>query len=101
MDYKLPAPDQALGRLWAKTPGYIRLTCAAALVLGLAAHLFMFTNKLPNHDDVGHLFSATYGTASGRWLLPLILRLDGNYSMPWLIGLLALLCLAGAPWPAC
>lgn len=96
MDNKLPAPDQALRRLWTRTPGYIRLTCAAALVLGLAAHLFMFTNKLPNHDDVGHLFSATYGTASGRWLLPLILRLDGNYSMPWLIGLLALLCLAGA-----
>lgn len=91
----IPLPGEALGALWQRIPGYIRRTFCAAVILGLIAHLYMFTNKLPNHDDVGHLFSASYGTASGRWLLPTVLQWDGSFSMPWLIGLLAVLCLAG------
>lgn len=88
-------PGACLEGLWRRVPGYIRLTFCAALVSGLAAHLYMFTNKLANHDDIGHLFSMDYGTASGRWLLPVLTRLDGALSMPWLIGLVSLLCLAG------
>jgi len=65
------------------------------MVLGFAAHMFAFTNKLPNHDDIAHLFEADYGTYSGRWLLPAVLDLDGSFSVPWLIGILGLLCLAG------
>ena len=26
------------------------------MILGLLAHLFMLTNKLPNHDDIESLF---------------------------------------------
>ncbi len=91
----LKSPDECLERLSARVPGYIRLTFLSAVVLGLAAHLYMFVNKLPNHDDIGHLFSSNYGVASGRWLLPQVLRLDGAFSIPWMIGLLSVLCLAG------
>lgn len=91
----LEAPDEYLERLWAHIPKYIRLTFAAAVVLGLSVHLYMFTNKFTNHDDLNQMFYADYGTASGRWLLPLVLRLDGNISVPWLIGMLSILCLAG------
>jgi len=93
--WQLKTPEACLADLWKGIPQYIRLTYAAAVVLGLATHLYMFTNKLPNHDDLQHLFSATYGTASGRWLLPLVLRLDGPFSTPWLIGMVSVLCLAG------
>lgn len=80
---------------WKRIPQHIRLTCAAAVVLGLSTHLYMFANKFTNHDDLNQMFYADYGTASGRWLLPPVLRLDGNISIPWLIGLLSVLCLAG------
>ncbi len=91
---ELPSPDTVISRLWARIPNYIRLTFVSAFVLGLITHLYQFTNKLPNHDDIGHLFIGGYGTASGRWLLPTILELDGNFSIPWLIGVLALIGLA-------
>ena len=79
---------------WA-IPPRIRETFTAALLFGLAAHLYGFTNKLPNHDDLNQMFYADYGTASGRWLLPAVLGLDGDCSVPWLIGLTGLVCLAG------
>lgn len=88
-------PYNCVSVLWKRIPGYIRMTFASAVVLGFVTHLYMFTNKLTNHDDMLYLFIADYGTASGRWLLPSVLGLDGNFSMPWLIGLLSILCLAG------
>jgi len=88
-------PDQVFARLQGRVPAYIKLCFSASMVLGFAAHMFVFTNKLPNHDDIGHLFEAGYGTYSGRWLLPTVLEWDGPFSIPWLIGLLGLLCLAG------
>ena len=91
---EIPSPDTVVSGLWTRIPSHIRLTFVSAFVLGFVAHLYQFTNKLPNHDDIGHLFTAEYGTASGRWLLPTILKLDGNFSIPWLIGVLSLLFLA-------
>lgn len=88
-------PEACCADLWKRVPGYIRLTFLSSVALGLMVHLYVFVNKLPNHDDIGHLFSADYGTASGRWLLSTVLSLDGAFSMPWLIGLLSVLCLAG------
>lgn len=91
----IPTPEQVFGWLRAHTPSHIRWTFAAAMVLGLVVHLYMFTNKLPNHDDIHHLFECDYGTQSGRWLLPYVLKWAGDFSLPWLNGFLGLLCLAG------
>lgn len=91
----LKDPGALLGELWARVPHYIRVTFCSALVMGFVTHMYMFTNKFTNHDDLNQMFYADYGTASGRWLLPPILRLDGNFSIPWLIGVLSVLCMAG------
>ena len=93
-DYVLPMPDRFLGALFRRVPGYCWWTFGSAMAVGLVSHLYMFTNKLPNHDDVGHTFTATYGTQSGRWLLPTVLKLDGAFSTPLLIGILGLLFLS-------
>ena len=69
------------------------MTFVTVLAFGLVTHLYMFTNKLPNHDDIGHLFGSDYGAASGRWFLPFVLRIHGSFSLPWLIGLLSLIFL--------
>lgn len=91
---RLQTPGDCLEGLWKRTPRYIRLTFASSVILGLAAHMYVFTNKFTNHDDLDQMFFAGYGTASGRWLLPPFLRLDGEFSDPWLIGILCVLCLA-------
>ena len=89
------APDAAFERFRKSVPSYTKWTFAASVVFGLIAHLYMLTNKLPNHDDIFHLFQCDYGTQSGRWFLPTVLQWDGDFSMPWLIGVLGILCLAG------
>lgn len=93
-EFTLPQAD-ALGRtLWEKVPKETRVTFFSALVLGLITHLYMLTNKFPNHDDINHLFANDYGTQSGRWVLPYISKWSGEFSMPWVIGLLSILFLA-------
>ncbi len=87
------SPEGLFLRLYKKIPAHILLTFVSALAFGLVTHLYMLTNKLPNHDDIGHLFGSDYGAASGRWLLPFVLRIHGSFSLPWLIGLLALVFL--------
>ena len=87
-------PDVVVKRCWQKLPAYIRWTFVAAVIMGFVAHLFVFTNDLINHDDIYHLFQCVYGAQSGRWFLPTVLQWDGSYSLPWLIGVLSILCLA-------
>lgn len=94
--HDFPNPEDALSDLFGRIPQYIKTTFIAACVSGLLAHFYIISRKLPNHDDIGHLFEATYGTASGRWLLPFIFKLDGNFSTPWLIGILSIILLAVA-----
>ena len=93
---RLKDPGTCLGELWGRVPKYIRTAFCSAVILGFLTHMYMFTNKFTNHDDVGALFGNSYGAASGRWFRPIALHLDGDFSMPWLIGIFSLLCLAGA-----
>lgn len=67
---------------------------AGVWVAGLFAHGYMLANKLPNHDDLHSLFGKGALYEMGRWGLPYVGRLDGNYSMPWMLGLLTLFLLA-------
>lgn len=74
-------------------------TFASALLAGLAAHLYQYTNKLYNYDD---LFTNPGGFGTGvyfgRWFLQIMGewmdRFLGNYSLPLFNGLVALLLLA-------
>lgn len=93
MGSALRSPDALAKELWDRVPREIRLTFSASVLLGLAVHLYMFANKLPNHDDISHLFSMDYGTASGRWLLPVLAALDGPFSTPGSWG-----CCPCCPW---
>ena len=91
---RLPSAGEAAEALLHRVPKHLRFTFAAALALGLLTHGYAFLNKFTNHDDLNQMFYADYGVASGRWLLPAVLRLDGDVSMPWIIGVLSLICLA-------
>lgn len=71
-----------------------RVPFLAALLTGLAAHMFMFTNKLVNHDEIEALFYKGATVTSGRWGLELSKLLLPNWSMPWIYGLLTLLLIS-------
>lgn len=63
----------------------------SALIFGLIAHAYKFTNTLPNHDALFHVYSNQNVISSGRWFLTVACGLSGYFDLPWLIGLLSLL----------
>ena len=72
------------------------LPAASCLVSGLAAYLFVFTNKLVNLDEIAGLFSKGESISSGRWALALTSYIFPDLSMPWFNGMLSLLLLTAA-----
>lgn len=66
----------------------------SALIFGLAAHMFAFSNKLVNADEVESLFGKGATITSGRWGLEAVKLLFPDYSMPWLYGIVSLILLA-------
>lgn len=73
---------------WTRIPSEIKFTFFSAFCVFLFIHLYCFTNKFMNHDDV--LFSlGGSGTASGRWFKNYICAISSTYSMPWINGALS------------
>lgn len=68
----------------------------SALGTGLLAHMFAFTNLLPNHDGVNYFFSKGGTADSGRWGLNLLSLLFPDYHLSWLYGILSLLMICAA-----
>ena len=66
----------------------------SALAFGLAAHMFAFTNKLMNADEVESLFGKGATVTSGRWGLEWVKLVFHDFSMPWLYGIISLILLA-------
>ena len=68
----------------------------SALIAGLLAHGYAFTNKLLNHDEIESLFGKGATVTSGRWGLELVKVLFPDWSMPWIYGILSLLLISAA-----
>lgn len=90
---KLTPLECAVKRAWQCT-ARDRLPFLAALVFGLAAHMFAFANKLVNADEIESLFGKGATVTSGRWGLEAVKLIFPDYSMPWLYGLVSLILLA-------
>ena len=73
-----------------------RLPFCSAMLAGLLAHGFAFSNKLLNADELSSLFGKGMTVASGRWGLELSRFLIPNVSTPWIFGLLSLILLSAA-----
>ncbi len=73
-----------------------RVPFLSAMVFGLLAHQYAFSNKLLNYDEVGSLFTKGATAGSGRWGLDLLRGIFPDYSMPWIYGILSILILAAA-----
>ena len=60
-------------------------------VIGIIAHGFILTNKLPNHDDIQSIYSKGVTFELGRWGLELIKYVLPNYSMSWFNGIVMII----------
>lgn len=69
-------------------------TFLTAIVLGLITHLPIMLSDIPNHDGLASIYFDQNMITSGRWFLSIACGFSSYYSLPWLIGLLAILFLA-------
>ena len=59
-----------------------RVPLLSALISGLLAHGYAFTNKLLNADEIGALYAKGGGTDYGRWAIDYTKYLFPDASMP-------------------
>lgn len=71
-----------------------RVPLIASIVIGLMSHMYVFTNKLINHDELFYLFGKGATIGSGRWGLLVISPLFPDISMPWIWGILTILLIS-------
>ena len=67
---------------------------AAGIITGIITHLYMLTNKLPNWDDLTAFGSYGVGAENGRWMIPILHVLGGEWSVPALNGMLAIILIS-------
>ncbi len=85
--------ETVFSSLWAYLKKHKAVLFASFLSAGMA-YMFLFTNKLVNHDDILALFDLGTGISSGRWMIDLLAKLTITGSMPWLNGVTAVFLLA-------
>lgn len=87
-------PNEIYNYLKPKITRQMKIAFVSSMIFGLITHLYMFTNKLPNYDDVNCLTFYGTGFESGRFVLSImgniVKILFGNYSLPWLNGLMTI-----------
>lgn len=74
-------------------PKPVKTAFFSCVILGFLAHLFAFTNIIPNSDGLSRIFDAQQMTVSGRWFLHYASMLHGYIQAPALIGALSLVFL--------
>ena len=90
--------DQMVKKSYEKLPKQFKIAFISAIIFGLIAHMYMFTNKLPNMDDLVGVDNFGVTFKNGRWFLWIVgaiaYHLNLVFSMPWMNGLITLLLLA-------
>lgn len=80
--------------LAAKIPGNIWICLTSGLIAGLFTHLYMLVNKLPNWDDIWNFNGYGSGDSWGRWFLKYVRPLSGEWSIPAINGVMAIITIA-------
>lgn len=63
----------------------------SAFVTGLSVHMPIMLRDIPNHDGLASMYFDQNMITSGRWFLTVACGVSSYYTLPWLIGLLAML----------
>ena len=85
---------QSTARWLERLPRPMLAAAAGCFFAGFFAHLFAFTNVIPNADGISRVFDEQQMTISGRWFLHYASAWNGYLQAPALIGFFSLLFLA-------
>lgn len=80
--------------IFTKIPRQIWICLISGMVSGILTHMFMLMNKLPNWDDLNNFKGYGTGDSWGRWMLKYIRPLFGDWSIPAINGMMAILIIA-------
>lgn len=70
-----------------------KLAFGATVIIGLLIHMPMMMQDIPNHDGLDSMYFDQNMITSGRWFLTVACGISSYYTLPWLIGLLAVIYL--------
>lgn len=97
---EIKTPEQCVRSVMTRLSSADKMAFASAIVIGLLAHLYAFTNKLYNYDEL-YSTPGSYGVGieNNRWFLELLGRLSsrtltGSYSFPLVNGAISVILLA-------
>lgn len=94
----LKTANEVCKTMYSKISKIEKYAFISAIVCGLAAHGYMFANKLSFHDDIGDIWGVGLTLASERWFLEVIKRFCATFSInassAWYNGLISLLFLS-------
>lgn len=65
----------------------------ATIIIGLLIHMPMMIRDIPNHDGLDSIHFDQNMLVSGRWFLSFACGISSYYTLPWLIGILAIIYL--------
>lgn len=65
----------------------------STFLTGVMVHMPAMLRDIPNHDGLASMYFDQNMITSGRWFLTVACGLSSYYTLPWLIGLLAMLYL--------
>lgn len=91
---KLPSPEAVLVKAKSAIRPRHRMAFLCTFFIGLAGHLYMFTNFLLNTDGPNFIYYSNNVAEQGRWLLSFASTISSDVNLPWVIGLLSLLYLS-------
>ena len=94
-----PGTEFVLERLWAAVRDWFsaphrKAAFLAAFFGGLACHMYVFCNMLPNHDWQHNFYATQNWISYGRWFLQYTCEISSFAVLPWLLGLLSVFYIA-------
>jgi hypothetical protein len=86
--------NETIAKLNQKITKSDRVAFISALLIGLLVHMPAMLMDVPNHDGLASMHFSQNMITSGRWFLAAVCAASSFYTVPWIIGLIALIELA-------
>lgn len=83
--------NSILKKIFSRISKEQKLSFICTFIIGIIVHLFMLSNKIPNHDDLGQLYDAMNRYKHGRWFLFFPSQISSDLSLPWFNGVLGII----------
>ena len=83
-----------IGKLNTKISKSDKIAFVSAFVTGLLIHMPAMLMDVPNHDGLSSMYFSQNMITSGRWFLAVVCAASSFYTVPWIIGLIAVFELA-------